>query len=52
MSRDHLDVLKESEWKNHRKSPIPEHILVPSTEVDNISFFKFPWFIILLSARG
>jgi hypothetical protein len=43
MSRDHLDVLKESQWEIHRKSPIPEHILVPSTEVENKSFSIFPW---------
>ena len=43
VSRDHLDVLKESQWEIHRKSPIPEHILVPSTEVENKSFSKFPW---------
>ncbi|KAJ5415913.1 hypothetical protein N7465_004608 [Penicillium sp. CMV-2018d] len=43
VSRDHLDVLKESQWEIHRKSPIPEHILVPSMEVENKSFSKFPW---------
>lgn len=43
MSKDHLDVLKESQWEIHRKSPIPEHILVPSTEVVSKSFSKFPW---------
>jgi hypothetical protein len=43
MSKDHLDVLKESQWEIHRKFPIPEHILVPSTEVENKTFSKFPW---------
>ncbi|KAJ5435018.1 hypothetical protein N7491_005613, partial [Penicillium cf. griseofulvum] len=43
ISHDHMDVLKESQWEIHRKSPIPEHILVPSTEVVNKSFSKFPW---------
>lgn len=43
MSKDPLDVLKESQWEIHRKFPIPEHILVPSTEVENKSFSKFPW---------
>ncbi|KAJ5203387.1 hypothetical protein N7449_005466 [Penicillium cf. viridicatum] len=43
MSKSHLDVLNESQWEIHRKSPIPEHILVPSTEVVNKSFSKFPW---------
>lgn len=43
MSKNPLDVLKESQWEIHRKSPIPEHIFVPSTEVENKSFSKFPW---------
>lgn len=43
ISKDHLDVLKESQWEIHQKPPIPEHILVPSTEVENKSFSKFPW---------
>jgi hypothetical protein len=43
MSKGHLDVLKESQWEIHRKFSIPEHILVPSTEVENKTFSKFPW---------
>ncbi|KUM55531.1 hypothetical protein ACN42_g11729 [Penicillium freii] len=43
ISKDHLDVLKESQWEIHRKFPIPEHILVSSTEVENKSFSKYPW---------
>lgn len=43
ISHDHLDVLKESQWEIHRKNLIPEHILVPSTEVENKIFSKFPW---------
>ncbi|KAJ5775525.1 uncharacterized protein N7511_000536 [Penicillium nucicola] len=40
MSKDHLDLLKDSHWEIHRKTPIPEHILVPSTEVVNHIFSK------------
>lgn len=43
MSKNPLDVLKESQWETHRKFPIPEHIFVPSTEVENKNFSKFPW---------
>ncbi|CAI7677864.1 unnamed protein product [Penicillium manginii] len=43
MCEDHLDVLKESQWEIYRKFPIPEHILVPSTEVENKNFSTFPW---------
>jgi hypothetical protein len=43
ISRDHLDVLKESQWEIYRKSPIPEHIYVSSSEVENKTFSKFPW---------
>ncbi|KAJ5952397.1 uncharacterized protein N7479_010810 [Penicillium vulpinum] len=43
ISHDHLDVFKESQWEIYRKSTIPEHILVPSTELENKIFSKFPW---------
>ncbi|KAJ5162825.1 uncharacterized protein N7500_004655 [Penicillium coprophilum] len=43
LGKDRLDVLKESQWEIHHQSPIPEHILLPSTEVVNKNFSKFPW---------
>lgn len=43
MSKDHLAVLKESQWEIYRNFPIPDHILVPSTEIENKSFSTFPW---------
>lgn len=36
-------VLTEHEWKHHRQKPLTEHLFVPSSEVENTEFTKYPW---------
>lgn len=44
MTDNPLNVLEEAQWEIYRnEDPIPEHILVPSMEVENMYFSKFPW---------
>ena len=39
-----MDVLKEDDFESHRKKGlIRGHVLVPSAEVTNANFSKFPW---------
>jgi hypothetical protein len=39
-----MDILEESELQIYRqKGQTPDHILAPSSKIENASFSKFPW---------